>query len=234
MAKDSSLKDAPTFERPQAVDAPSWRRVLRLLVINALCPFLTYQLLTSYAGVSQITALAVGAMFPATNGIVSVVQRRSLDFIGAIVLSGIIVGIIATAVGNSTLLLIRDAVIAGILGITCMLSLSWTRPLMFYVSRQFSTGDDPDKVQAFNALWQLPRARLTFRMLTAVWAAGWIGQFALAVLIVETLSIAHVLVVLPIVSNGLTVGLFAWTFAYVRHQRQHGQAAGGSVSPTSA
>lgn len=219
-------------EQPQAVAAPSRRAVLHSLAIDGLCPLLTYVLLTSYVtGVSTVIPLAVGAIFPAANGLYGIVRRRHVDIIGAVVLVGIAVSIVATVIGGDPkLLLIRESFVTGALGLMCLLSLLWTRPMMFYIARQFSAGDDPAKVQAFNELWQYPRARRTFRVLTVVWALGWISEFGLRVIMVETLSIPHVLAISPIVFNGITVGLFAWTFAYVRHQRQRAAASVSSGS----
>jgi hypothetical protein len=96
---------------------------------------------------------------------------------------------------------------------------------MFFVGRQFSAGEDAAKLAEFNALWQYPRARHTFRVMTIVWAIGWIGEFALRVVMVETLSIPQVLAISPFVFNGLTLGLIAWTIAYARRQRQRGAEA---------
>ena len=229
----TSMMDEPTIKRaPQAVAAPSWRGVLHDLVIDGLCPFVMYVLLTSYvAGVSQVKALAAGAIFPATNGLFGIVRRKHVDIIGAVVLVGIVVSIVATAIGGDPkLLLIRESFVTGALGFVCLLSLLWTRPLMFYIARQFSTGNDPAKVQAFNDLWQRPLAPRTFRVLTVVWALGWMGEFGLRVIMVETLSIPHVLAISPIAFTGITVGLFAWTFAYVRHQQQRAAASASSGS----
>jgi hypothetical protein len=228
----TNLMDKPTVERaPQGVVAPpSWRGVLHDLAIDGLCPLVTYLLLTSYvAGVSQVKALAAGAIFPATNGLFRIVRRKHVDIIGAVVLVGIVVSIVATAIGGDPkLLLIRESFVTGALGVVCLLSLLWTRPLMFYIARQFSTGHDPAQVQAFNDLWERPLARRTFRVMTVVWALGWVGEFGLRVLMVETLSIPRVLAISPIVFNGINMGLFAWTFAYVRHQRQRAAASASS------
>ena len=146
--------------------------------------------------------------------------------IGALVLVGIVVSILATLLGGDPkLLLIRESFITGALGMVCLTSLVWSRPLMFYIGRQFSAGEDPAKIAEFNALWQYPVARHTFRVMTIVWAIGWIGEFALRVAMVWTLSIPEVLVISPFVFNGITIGLIAWTLAYGRRQRQRGAEA---------
>jgi hypothetical protein len=212
----------PEVEQPPVVGVPSWRGVLNSLVIDGLCPLLTYLALMSYVtGISQVTALLAGAVFPAANGILGIVHRRTLDIIGAIVLIGIVVSIVATfAGGDPKLLLIRESFVTGALGGVCLLSLFAARPLLFFIARQFSTGDNPQKVQSFNALWERPRARRMFRVLTVVWGVGWVVEFGLRVLMVEMLSTPVVLFVSPIVFNGITVGLFVWTLAYVRYQRR--------------
>jgi hypothetical protein len=226
-----------TLSRPDSVtpaprdlssaDGLSIRGVVPGLVIDGLLPFMTYVLLTSYVPhVSQVIALGLSATFPTVYGLVTIVRRRHLDIIGALVLVGIVVSILATLLGGDPkLLLIRESFITGALGMVCLTSLVWPRPLMFYIGRQFSAGEDPAKIAEFNALWQYPVARHTFRVMTIVWAIGWMSEFALRVVMVWTLSIPEVLVISPFVFNGITIGLIAWTLAYGRRQRQRGAEA---------
>jgi hypothetical protein len=207
---------------PPATRALSLRSILPGLFIDALLPFLTYQLLTSYVpGVSQVAALAIGAIFPAVNGIAGIVRRRRLDVVAIIVLIGIAVSIVASRMGGDPkLFLIRESFVTGALGLVCLMSLAWPRPLMFYIGRQFTAGDDPAQVEIFNGLWQRPGARRVFRLLTIVWGAVWLGEFGLRVLMVWTLSVPQVLAISPFVFNGITIGLIAWTVAYVKRRRQ--------------
>jgi hypothetical protein len=206
--------------------------VLPSLVIDGLLPFLTYLLLTSYVPhLSQVVALGLSATFPTVNGLATIVRRRHLDILGAVVLVGIAVSILATLVGGDPkLLLIRESFVTGALGMVCLTSFVWPRPLMFYIGRQFSVGEDPVKIADFNALWQYPRARATFRVMTIVWAIGWLSEFALRVVMVWTLSIPEVLAISPIVFNGITIGLIAWTIAYGRRRRQRGAEARAAAS----
>jgi len=57
-----------------------------------------------------------------------------------------------------------------------------------------------------------------------VWALGWLSEFALRVVMVLTLSVGRVLAISPFVFNGVTIGLIAWTLAYVRRRRARGQS----------
>src|ERR1700724_3383431 len=210
-----------------SADGLSIRGVVPSLVIDGLLPLLTYVLLTSYVPhLSQVIALGLSATFPTVNGLVTIVRRRPLDIIGAIVLIGIAVSILATLVGGDPkLLLVRESFVTGALGMVCLTSLVWPRPMMFYIGRQFSAGEDPVKIAEFNALWQYPRARHTFRVITVVWAIGWTSEFALRVMMVWRLSISEVLAISPFVFNGITIGLIAWSIAYGRRQRQRGTEA---------
>jgi hypothetical protein len=67
-----------TSPQPTAHDlSPSFRRMLPSLIIDGLCPFLTYELLTAYVpGISQVAALSIGAIFPAINGIIGIRRSR--------------------------------------------------------------------------------------------------------------------------------------------------------------
>jgi len=225
----------PPPRGPSRVDGPSIRGVLPSLVIDGLLPFLTYVLLTSYVPhLSQVIALGLSAIFPTVYGLVTIVRRRHLDIIGAVVLVGIAVGILATLIGGDPkLLLIRESFVTGALGMVCLTSFVWPRPLMFYIGRQFSAGEDPAKIAEFNALWQYPGARHTFRVMTIVWAIGWMSEFALRVVMVWTLSIPEVLAISPFVFNGITIGLIAWSIAYGRRQRQRGAEARAKAAAAS-
>jgi hypothetical protein len=128
-----------------SADGLSIRGVVPSLVIDGL---LRDVLLTSYVPhVSQVIALGLSATFPTVYGLVTIVRRRHLDIIGALVLVGIVVSIVATLVGGDPkLLLIRESFITGALGMVCLTSLVWPRPLMFYIGRQFSAGEEPAKI----------------------------------------------------------------------------------------
>lgn len=212
---------------------PSVRSVIPSLIVDGLCPYLAYKLLTAYLSTSEIVALGVGAIFPAAHGAHSIWRRRRIDIIGAIVLVGIAVSVVALLVGGSPqLFLIRESFVTGALGLLALTSLAWRRPLLFYIGRQFSAGADPEATEQFNALWQLAPARRTFRVMTIAWALGWLGEFGLRVLMVMTLSIGQVLAISPFVFNGMTIGLIAWTVAYARRRRARGQSSSNRPPPS--
>jgi hypothetical protein len=215
-----------------ADQAPSVGTIVPTLVVDGLCPFLTYVLLRRFVpGISEVMALGLGALFPVVRGILEFQHRRRVDIIGSIVLVGIAVSIIAMLAGGSPkLFLIRESFVTCALGLLALTSFAWRRPLLFYIGRQFSAGDDPAALEQFNGLWDHPAARRTFRLMTLVWAIGWMGEFGLRVIMVLTLSVPRVLAVSPLVFNGITLGLIVWTLAYARRQRRRGEALPSHVS----
>src|SRR5579872_5066819 len=117
---------------------PSLWAIVPTLIVDGVCPFVVYVLLRKYAtGVSEIMALAIGAIFPAAKGILDVLRRKHVDIIGTIVLIVIIVSLLVSA--SARLFLIRESFVTGALGLVALTSFAWKRPMLFYVGRQFST-----------------------------------------------------------------------------------------------
>ena len=208
------------------------RAVARTLVVDGLFPYLVYVLARRYTGVSEVTALGLSAVPPLISGAVGLAQRRRVDFIGGVVIVGIVVSLVAVFAGGSPqLILIRESFVTGALGLLALSSFAWRRPLMFYIGRQMSAGDDPVALQRFDDLWKIAGGRRTFRVMTLVWALGWLGEFAGRVLMVLTLMPAQVLAIAPVVFNAITVALIAWTLTYARRRRSASRAssAGSSI-----
>ncbi len=205
---------------------PSLRGLFPILVVDVACPYLAYRLLTQYVpGISTTVALGLAGVFPAGGSVASLARRRRLDIIGAIVLTGIVVSIAAVLLGGDPkIVLIRESFVTGALGIVCLVSLLFQRPLLFYIGREFSTGNDPTRIAAFNDLWRFAGARHAFRLMTVVWGIGWVGEFLLRVLLVLTLTVGQVLIVSPIILHGITAALIVWTIYYARAARRRGEA----------
>lgn len=214
----------------RAPAAPSLRGLVPTLLLDAACPFVTYRLLTIYVpSMPTARALLISGAFPMAHGALRLLRRRSVDIIGIVVIVGIAVSVVATMLGgDAKLLLLRESFVTGTLGLVALSSFTWPRPLMFYIGRQFSSAADAEARHRFDSLWeQRPRARRTFRVLTFVWAVGWLAEFALRVVMVESLTVVQVLAVSPLVFNAINIGLMIWTFAYVRRVRARGSTAPG-------
>jgi|SRR5579864_2773219 len=198
-----------------------------ILLLDVALPYLAYRYLTQRVPAMPLaTVLAWTMVFPATANALTVARRRRLDIIGTIVLAGIVVSIVGVRFGaDPRILLIRESFVTGMLGLLCLLSLTLSRPLMFYVGRELTTGNDPVRVGEFDALWQWEDARRSFRLITIVWGVGWLAECFLRVILAFTLPVGRVLVVAPLLLAAITAGMLLWTMRYVARRRAAGEAA---------
>jgi hypothetical protein len=172
------------------------------------------------AGMSTVSALILSGVFPAIGVAVDVIRHRRLDAVGALVLTGIIVGtVVGLASGNARLVLLEGSVPTGVFGLLCLGSLLTSRPLMYRVALEL-TGPDSAQGREMAGLWKHHEFRHLFRVISAVWGAGFLCEAALRVVIVERTSTGTALAiskVMPFVVAGI---LAAWTAAYGALQRR--------------
>jgi hypothetical protein len=234
--RHSTREVSPMTTTPADERGFSFRSVIPTLLFDVLAPYVTYTMVKAYVpGATEVGALLASGIVPAVYGVYAIIRARHVDIIGAVVLLGIAVSIAASFVGGDPkMLLIRESFVTGALGLLCLLSLLWPRPALFYVGRQFTAGQDPVKIEQFNALWQRPGARQVFRILTIVWGIGYVGEFLLRVVMVQMLSIPEMMAVGPLVFNGITIGLIAWTVAFTRHRRKLGEKADAEAAAAAA
>src|SRR5947209_4691319 len=196
------------------------RSILSLLIIHVAIPYGCNTLLKANPA-SDATALALAAVAPALEAMVSVLRSRHINIISLFVLGGLVVGIIATFLGGDPhVLLLRQSLFTGALGLTCFGSLFFPRPLMFLVGRSLIAGNDPEHIARYNQLWRNPYARRTSRVTTVVWGIVYCGDFLLRLLLVLTLPVTVALTIGPVFTGGLIEGPVLWTFAFLRRARQ--------------
>lgn len=204
---------------------PSLRAMAPGAVIGGLAPFLVYELVRPHLG-SQVAALLVAGCVPAVwVGVMAVVQRR-IEPIGLLVVAGLGIGaLMAVSGGGPFAFKARDGAFAGCFALACFASLAARRPLMFHLGKSVSAGNDPEKLQAFDTLWELPTGARTFRVITVAWGVG-LAVDAVAQLVLDAvLPTSAFLVVDPAVGGVLLGGLFAGTVWHSKRARRVGEAA---------
>jgi hypothetical protein len=190
------------------------------MALNAIIPVVLYKLSKRYLSPSEFTALVIATTFPVCKSIVDVVRRGQVDPISIVVLLGIAVNGAALLLGGSPrLLLVRESLFTGAFGLACFVSLLLPRPLMFYIGRYFTAGNDPQRQARFNASWQLPEARFSHRLVTCVWGCAFVGDLILRIILIYNASAATVLIVSPILIGTVTTVTMIWTFSYGRRAR---------------
>ncbi len=207
---------------------PGVRPMLLEMAIDAGIPFGCYWLSMHYLSRSEVVALLVASIFPTLKSLSAVLRRRELDPISVLILAGLLFGLAALLVGGGAkLLLVRESLFSGALGLACLISLLFRsrRPVMFYFGRFFAAGSDPVRRARFDQLWQYPSFRRVQRIMTLVWGLVFVGEFTVRVVLIDTFSPAVVLAVSPIVLGSATLLTVLWTISYAARARQAGAAA---------
>lgn len=209
-----------TAEQPGAEQPAAGTRLKSAAWIagfDVVGPLIAYALLRQ-AGLSAVTALILSGALPAIGVAANAIQRRRPDIIGAVVLAGIVVGAVLGLVSHDArLVLLEGSVPTAVFGLACVSSLRAPKPLLFGFAHEF-VGPDSARGREMTRLWQFAGYQRAYRVVTAVWGAGYLVEAAVRVAIVENTSTGTALIAskfLPYVSAAILAG---WTAAYARYQ----------------
>ena len=204
----------PSTASPQAVRPPIGAIAWGML-LNAVVPVILYKLCKRYYSPSELTALVIAALFPLGKSAFDMLRHRQLDPVSVVVLLGITADGVALLFGGSpTLLLVRESIFTGAFGVACFASLLLPRPMMFYFSRYFMAGTDPERQARFNSAWQFPEVRFCHRLITTVWGCVFVGELFIRLALIYRLPATLVLVISPILLGVLSIGTMIWAFSY--------------------
>ena len=205
-------------EAPPPPQPSTRRELVRTLVINAAAPYAVYMLCKPHFG--GLVALALSAVPPAVESLWSVVRRRRLDVVGALVLGGIAASLILIALGGSErILLLRESLITSLVGVALAGSVAARRPILFYLARQMQAAGDPAEAARMDARWDAePAFRRSMRLLSLVWGVGLVIEMTVRTIMVFDMAIDHFLLISPFVQYGMTGLLVLWTVAYGRRR----------------
>lgn len=186
------------------------------LAVNFLLPWLAYRLALPHLG--ETGALVASAVPPVVWSLVELLRHRRVDALSVMVLAGIALSIAAMALGGSPrMLLLRESLVSGAIGVVFLLSLPMRRPLIFYLARATVAREMPGGAAHFESLYrERPRLAAALRTLTLVWGAGLTGETALRAWMVLSWPIERFLVVSPFIGYGIYGGLTLWTLWYRR------------------
>ena len=204
----------PSTASPQA-PRPPLGAIAWGIVLNTVVPVILYKLSKRYYSPSEFTALVMAALFPLGKSAFDLLRHRQFDPISIVVLLGITTDGVALLFGGSPrLLLVRESMFTGAFGVACFASLLLPRPMMFYFSRYFVAGTDPEKQARFNAAWQFREVRFCHRLITIVWGCVFVGELIIRLVLIYQLPAALVLVISPVLLGALTIVTMIWAFRY--------------------
>ncbi len=232
----ASVPRAPSVDPSWTPGVPSIRELLPSLLFGAALPIAVYFSVRPHVG-SDAEGLIIAGSVSVAWILFQFVRQRQVDFVGAIVLVGFLVGVISSTLlgGNAYMLKVRDAFFTAIFGIACIVTVyTHDRPALFYVSRYLSAGNDPAKVEMYNQMHQLPTARHTFRVLSVLWGVGLIVEASTRMVLAEVLHTGTYVAVSPFISAVVIGGLFAFTIVYSKRTQEEAAVMMLSLSTSPA
>lgn len=229
MTATGTAPTQPVEGRPAHRATPSEtpaRRVLRhaanpTLVFGIVAPFVVYEILSGRT--SDVTALAVGAAFPAGATLWTLVRTRRPDPIALMTLSGIVLGLIGALVFDSPLfLLLKESAVTGTIGLVFLGSLLAARPLTFALGRSMMA-TTPAERAAYDATWDVPGVRVGHRRTTLEWGAALVLEAGLRAALAFVVTPGTLLVVSPFLTAAVIGPVALVTFR--RRRRAAGRMA---------
>ena len=209
---------------------PSLRDMAPGVVGGALIPLAVYFSVRHHVH-GDATALMIAGCPAAGWVAIEWARKRRLDPIGCITLFGFLAGVTASYLlgGSAFVLKVRDSAFTCLFGLVCLASLTRSRPVMFYVGRALSAGDNAEKLAAYEELWTMPTAPRTFRIITAVWGVGLLTEGSVRVALAGLLPTGTFLAVSPGLAAVMIGSMFTFTVWFSRRARQRGEAEFGGT-----
>ncbi|RDJ97848.1 VC0807 family protein [Paraburkholderia lacunae] len=194
------------------------------LAVNFLLPWLAYRFALPHLG--ETGALIASAVPPMIWSLIELARFRRVDALSVIVVAGILLSIAAMALGGSPrMLLLRESLVSGAVGVVFLLSLPMRRPLIFYLARATVAREMEGGAAHFEALWrERPALAASLRLMTLVWGVGLTGETALRAWMALTWPIERFLVISPFIGYGIYGGLTLWTLWYRKTMRSRAEA----------
>ena len=160
-------------------------------------------------------ALIASAVPPLLWSCYELAKTRRLDAVSFMVVTSILLTVAATALGGPPKLIqVRGALVSGTMGMLFLASLAMEKPLIFHLARAASARNTAQGAAQFEAMWQRPGVRRTFRMMSAVWGAGLIIQTAALCGLAWIWPISRYLLLGPFIGYGIFGLLLLWSVWY--------------------
>jgi hypothetical protein len=182
---------------------------------NIALPWLAYVLAKPYLG--EMAALLLSAAPPIVWAIIELIRRRHVDALSMIVVGGIALSLIAMAMGGSPrLLLVRESIVSGLIGLCFILSLPLRKPLVYHLARAMAVRQGDSADTEFDAWWQEPGSQHLLRGITFGWGIGLMAEALVRGVLAWHMEPEDFLLYSPFISYGIIGLLLLWTAWYRR------------------
>jgi hypothetical protein len=188
------------------------------IVINGVIPVVVYNLLINYY--SSFVSLLIATLIPLGDNLYHVVKYKKADAFGLFMLTGFVLSLLAFVLGgNERLILLRESMVTGLLGLIFIASLFFSKPLIYHFAIRFSAEGESEKKGQFAKNWELPYFRNVLRIMTAIWGIALLGEAILKIILVYELSITAFLAISQLIFYGVIGAAIFFTIVYRRYAK---------------
>ncbi|OCA85300.1 VC0807 family protein [Pseudobacillus wudalianchiensis] len=189
--------------------------VIGSIFINGLVPVVLYHVFLNHF--SSFVSLLLATSVPLLDNLYHIVKHRKADAFGLFMLTGFVLSLLAFLLGGSEkLILMRESLVTGILGLIFIGSLFYSKPLIYHFAIRFSSSDESEQKGKFASHWEFPYFRFVLRVMTAVWGMALLVEAVIKTILVYELSTPAFLAVSQIVFYSVIGGTILWTVIYRR------------------
>ena len=182
---------------------PSPTQLRPALVVTMLAPIATYQIAVSN-GFTELQGLMLASVIPLASTAWTLFRRRRLDPLSGTLLAAIVVGgAVAVLANDPRVLLVKDSIVTGAIGLAFLVTLLTPRPLLVSFASAIS-GDDPQRLQA-------PHARAAIQRLSIIWGLALLAEAVVRVALSFILVPTELMAVSPVLAIGVFGALTLWT-----------------------
>ena len=203
--------------------------VLEILV-NFVLPWLVYKEALPPWG--EHNALLASALPPVIWSVIELIRNRRLDAMSVLVVAGILLSLGAVMLGGSTtLMLMRESLITGAIGLAFLVSALLRRPLTYYLAQATLSRESGFSKERFEQLFVDANGRVAgwMTLMTLVWGSGLVAEALLRLWLIKVIPVAQFLLVAPWISYGIYGALGAWTWWYRKQLRRTGRGVVGAA-----
>ena len=190
-------------------------------LFNFILPLVVYDLAKPHLG--EVGALLASSIPPIAWSLFLLVRDRRVDALSILVLAGIALSLLAFVGGGSVKVLqLRERLVTALIGLVFLGSAAIGKPLIYELARATMKRRSSSELEEFEGLRDNIYFRRSMTVMTLVWGFGLLGEAAVSVALVFTLSVHDYLIAGPILGYGVSGALGLWTFFYVRAKRRLG------------
>ncbi|OLR22813.1 VC0807 family protein [Bacillus cereus] len=192
---------------------PIRKPLILTLIVNIIVPYISYIVLIPYT--NHITALIIASLAPLLETLYSLIRMRKVDVFSCVIFFSLSLSAIAVLIGgNERFILLRESYITGIMGAVFLVSLLFSRPLIFYFARRFSNNPQLDYKWEHSA-----SMKRTFRVLTGGWGFMLLFEALIKIVLVYSMPVRAFLLVSTFITYSLIGLTILWTIRYIKARR---------------